>query len=350
MFKPGGRFADHQFAARVVAILLATLVLAIASTSTQAQRPNGAGLVVQHGDGTLIYVYVPFEEDSISGEELLTRSALAIEVDVFGGLGLAVCSLNGEGCPSDDCFCQSYSDPATFWHYYTWTESGWTENPFGASVRVLSDGDIDGWSWNAGSNSLPSVSIDEIATLNGFDRSPPQPTDTATAVPTLAPTATPVPTATAIPPTATPTLAPTLPAPTTSVQPVNTPSATATIGQTRTPTLAPTYTITSQGASIGSSTPAPATSTLISATTPADVSAAAPTGEPNESPGQTANRQQEMQAAAVIVTPGGTPQPLPASESSDTSAATTFILFAIVFGILAVAGLGLFYRSRVSSS
>lgn len=312
-------------------IFFIMLLLLSITGSAQAQRPNGAGLIIQHGDGTLIYVYVPFEEDSISGEELLASSALAIEVDVFGGLGMAVCSLNGEGCPPDDCFCQSYSDPANFWHFYTWTSGGWSENPLGVSTRTLVDGDIDGWSWNAGAHSLPLVTIDEIASVNGFDRRQPDPTATLTPVPSPSPTLTPTValTATTLLPTATP-------------QPTLTQLAT----ETSTTSPVPTESISvATSTSLAIQTPTLTSSPWIKERLTAPISpSSTPDPTVTNSPGATI--EPVLQAAAVIVTPGATPQPLPVSDAPESSTRSTLVLFATVFGIVILVGLFLVLRFR----
>ena len=162
----------HANTPRWLAIALALTVALLLGGSATAAGPHSAGIVVRHGDGTLVYVWVSFEEDSITSEELLTRSGLDAVVTPFGGLGMAVCSLDGEGCPSDNCFCKSFSNPAYFWHFYTSRNGAWVQELSGPSGREVHDGDVDGWSWTAGDAGLPAVTLDEIAALNGV-RSPP---------------------------------------------------------------------------------------------------------------------------------------------------------------------------------
>lgn len=158
-------------AARWLALAL-TLAVVLLPGGGAAAGEHSAGIVVRHGDGTLVYVWVSFDEDSITSEELLTRSGLEAVVTPFGGLGTAVCSLDGEGCPSSDCFCKSYSSPAFFWHFYTLSDGTWVEELGGASSREVRDGDIDGWSWTAAEPGLPVVTLDEIAALNGVREAP----------------------------------------------------------------------------------------------------------------------------------------------------------------------------------
>ncbi|MFN3337169.1 MAG: hypothetical protein ACK42I_06665, partial [Thermomicrobium sp.] len=120
-----------------LALLLALAPLAGASSAPAlAERPNGAGLVVRFGDGRVVTAYVQFDEPAITGIELLQRAGIPITVASFGGLGLAVCAIAGEGCPAEDCFCQAKQQPAWFWHYYGLTPDGrWVLHSVGASNR-----------------------------------------------------------------------------------------------------------------------------------------------------------------------------------------------------------------------
>jgi hypothetical protein len=314
-----------------IATLAIALVLLVSLVPAAAERRNGAGLVVRHGDGTLIYAYVEFDEESISGIDLLVRSNLDLVVAPYGGLGEAVCRLDGEGCPADNCWCESFGNPSYFWHYYARADGGWSELIQGAASRTLHDGDIDGWSWTAGDSGLPDVTIDEIALMNGIDRNAPTPTPTPS--PTVPPTEGP-PTATPEPPTATPE-------PPTPTTPPNPTAAT-------TPSVAPTASAgpASQAANAPSPTPstaARATRASPSPTTPPSSSAtiprapASPSGsaeiaraEPSPSPAAT--------SLAVKVAPGGTPVPLDLSRDDGGGSNAEYIVFAAMAAVVLAAG------------
>ena len=160
-----------------LALLLAVFgwlvpLTAIAAGPTPDAVPaalHGAGLVVRHGDGRVLYLYVPFDEPSISGAELLQRSRLALTLSPFAGLGVAVCSLDNEGCPASDCFCKSYGQPSMYWHFYRLAPDGkWSPSALGPSEITIHPGDIEGWGWDSGDNQLPPTSFRDIARLNGL--------------------------------------------------------------------------------------------------------------------------------------------------------------------------------------
>jgi hypothetical protein len=311
-----------------IALLLLFIQLLALSTTAAAQRPNGAGLVVQHGDGTLIYAYVQFEEAEISGIDLLTRSGINATIAPYGGLGGGVCSINGEGCPADNCFCASYTNPAYFWHYYILDAGTWVELPLGASSRELGDGDIDAWSWNAGQHSLPATSIDEIAALNGVDRNQPETPPTPIPTETPAPTATfPPSTPTSVPPAATPTQPVALPTATMTA------SATATVPATPTASTRDTVTVAATVPSVPCTTPRPSA-------TDEQIPSASPTLRAMVTPTPTARPT----SVAVIVTPGATPQPLPPDEGGGGS--RDLLMFGALLAGVAVAGVAVLARNR----
>jgi hypothetical protein len=190
----------------VLALLLSTGLRTV-NAATPAPHLNGAGLVIKHGDGRVLYFYVQFSEPQITGEQLLERAGLQLDITPYAGLGTGVCMIDHEGCPSSDCFCKSFAVPSVFWRYHSLNADGkWVYRATGPAQRTVRDGDVDGWSWSGEDGDLPATSIDAIAKLNGITRTAPETTqpiasatttgvaaasDTATAVSTPLPTAVP---------------------------------------------------------------------------------------------------------------------------------------------------------------
>jgi len=170
--------------------LSALILIGIGQPDAHAQQPNRVGLVIRHGSGTIITRCVEFSGSEISGYDLLMRSGLDIVADFGSGMGAAICSIEGEGCPVNECLTCATPD---YWSYWRLTDGAWSYYQAGASTSTVRDGDVEGWSWGSG-DSPPVLSFDQICA--------PPPTNTP-----------PPPTATSPPPTDTPAPAPTATSP-----------------------------------------------------------------------------------------------------------------------------------------
>jgi len=171
--------------------------------ATFADEPSQAGLVVQFGDGRVETRCVAFQEEEITGADLLlTHSGFDTIVDASSGMGITVCRLETEGCayPSEACFCQCMGGgECAYWNYF-YREPGsseWSYSALGAVLRKVGHGSVEAWVW--GNGTTPP-------TFEGTFES-------ICAVPTVEPTTT------SEPPTATPTAMATLPASTQPPEP-----------------------------------------------------------------------------------------------------------------------------------
>lgn len=158
-----------------------------------AQSTNRAGLVIAYGEGQASTYCVSFSESSISGLELLQRAGVPFEVEV-GGVGAAVCSIDGVGCPATDCFCQCSGNSCSYWSYWHLLGGAWQFSGVGADAYQVENEAVDGWSW--GSGNVGSGSEPPLFTFDQICGSQTEPTATPTNTPTPVPTDTPVPTAT----------------------------------------------------------------------------------------------------------------------------------------------------------
>ncbi|MEJ5309451.1 MAG: hypothetical protein WHX52_06740 [Anaerolineae bacterium] len=214
-----------------VGIVLA-LFLALFPPSGLAQEggQNRAGLIIVHGDGRVLTRCVTFTEERISGVALLQRSGLTVDANT-GPMGSAVCTINREGCPANDCFCQCKSSPCTYWNYFHRNPDGtWAYSGMGAAAWTVGNGDVDGWVWGDGSAPPPAFAFDAIC---GVEAVPSAASLTSAPTATLLPPETPIPT---------PTLQPTAPLSVTSKSRLalsaaasETPTATLTASPTPTP-------------------------------------------------------------------------------------------------------------------
>jgi hypothetical protein len=194
------------------ALVSAVILVALCSKSVaQADEPNRVGLVVLHGDGRQITRCIEFSEAEISGYDVLVRSGLSVVSAFDAGMGAAMCAIDGEGCPADDCFCQCQGSECVYWAYYHLVNGQWQYSGLGASSCTVHSGDVEGWAWGQGSiggggAQPPVIPFDQICAPSSPPTDTPVPL-TSTSVPSTAtsppPTDTPLPgpTATSPPPT-----------------------------------------------------------------------------------------------------------------------------------------------------
>lgn len=127
------------------ALLLTAGVMSFLSKARSAAASPDTGdaahVVVQFGETEQVVREIQISTP-ISGLLALQRTGLEVETHDFGGGFTAVCSINGVGCPADDCFCSS-----KFWNYEYWDGSAWQGYPVGATDSSVEAGDVEGWRW-----------------------------------------------------------------------------------------------------------------------------------------------------------------------------------------------------------
>src|SRR6478735_7292611 len=172
---PASPSRSLQVRSRSLAILVTFLAVLLSGFSAGAGQAaaHEAALVVRHGDGAMTYAIVAFPEDEISGMELLRRSGISLVTVSFGGLGEAVCTLEGEGCSVGDCrkrVCQTGDPSSPFWQYFRQSSPGqWVAVPLGVSSAKVHDGDVDGWSWTGHDPGLPALSLGDVRSRMGVE-------------------------------------------------------------------------------------------------------------------------------------------------------------------------------------
>lgn len=104
---------------------------------------NQAGLVIGMPDGSTLLRCVSFNEETISGFDLLQQSGLSLETINNPTLGPGVCGIETQGCPSDDCFCGS----PDYWSYWHWQDDYWAYAQSGSGTYQVQPNALEGWSW-----------------------------------------------------------------------------------------------------------------------------------------------------------------------------------------------------------
>jgi len=138
----GGTYANPYSTADAIIGLTGVSLFGINSSLTNHQ----AGLAVFPGDGNVYTACVSFTEDIITGFDLLQRSGLKIETATNPSQGTAVCSIEGVGCQSNDCFCNM----PDYWSFWQYIDAEWAYSAVGSDQSPVIDGDVNAWSWGAG--------------------------------------------------------------------------------------------------------------------------------------------------------------------------------------------------------
>jgi hypothetical protein len=149
-------------------LLLLPLLALLIAAPTHGQNPNRAGLVVLFSDGSVQTQCVAFEEENISGLELLQRSAYDVIAQPVAN-NAAVCKIGPDGCdfPTEPCFCKSGGgQQGTYWSYWRLDGTDWRYSTLGAGVTRVHNGDVDGWAWGESDLQsdapLPVLSFNQI--------------------------------------------------------------------------------------------------------------------------------------------------------------------------------------------
>jgi hypothetical protein len=129
--------------------LLAALLLATAATATatpvvaspsRPAGPNGQAVVVIGNSAHVVQV-----GGGIRGIDALRAVASVETLNYGGGLGEAVCKINGVGDAAQPSTCPGG------WRYYRAPNgsSGWSYSGAGASNTTVRGGDVEGWGYNS---------------------------------------------------------------------------------------------------------------------------------------------------------------------------------------------------------
>lgn len=298
-------------------VITGLTVALLAYSPSGASDANRVAVVVDFGNGQIASRCVSFSEETITGFDALERTGLPVETDFQTG-GAAVCRIDQQGCPADDCFCSCRGGgDCLYWSYWHLTNGVWNYSSAGSALYRVGDGAIEGWAWGLGS--VTQASPPPVVSFSDVCATEPTPTPTQTATPSR--TATPVilPTAVLVDDTPPPTATISTPSPQATAA-AGLVTATTTISSSGTaPAIAisPTSFNDSQEQSVGISTPVFATQPAESITSGGE--SQAPTEDAAEVLAAT-------QPAAEAVGPSGTSTPVVAPAAQATEAAVAVVI------------------------
>jgi len=157
---------------RVSSLLaMACIVIAMLGYQSVAATEHAAALIVIKGDGSSIWITVPFTDEEISGADLLQESTLQITTVSFGGLGIGVCGIEQTGCDVANCrkrLCQGPGKDDPFWQYFVARPDGtWTFSPLGINADKVHDGDVRAFIWSADPPTMSAPNLEFVIGKTG---------------------------------------------------------------------------------------------------------------------------------------------------------------------------------------
>ncbi|NOX61151.1 MAG: PEP-CTERM sorting domain-containing protein [Chloroflexi bacterium] len=126
-----------------IVLVLSLLLMLILATAAVAQTPTKqVALVIQFEDGAVYTEIVTAPVDATTAEVLEAANIPVGMADA--GFGPAVCNIDNQGCPTDNCFC----NPDQFWAYYHLEGDAWTSSLVGVGNYTPADKAVEGFAWS----------------------------------------------------------------------------------------------------------------------------------------------------------------------------------------------------------
>jgi hypothetical protein len=127
----------------VLIVLVAVAAMALwAGTALAQSGTKRVGVVIGLPNNARHAEVVTVPADATTFD-VLQKAAIKLE-SANTQFGPAVCSINGTGCPADNCFC----DAKRFWAYYHLGGDKWETSQEGIGNHVPADGAVEGFVWS----------------------------------------------------------------------------------------------------------------------------------------------------------------------------------------------------------
>ena len=128
---------------RLVLTLIVLLLLALVATTAFANGDTKeVALVITYSDGTTHTEIVTVPADATTADVLEAADTPVGMAD--SGWGPAICNINDDGCPVDNCFC----DSEHFWAYYHLVGDAWEASAVGVGSYIPGNETVEGFAWS----------------------------------------------------------------------------------------------------------------------------------------------------------------------------------------------------------
>ncbi len=158
----GGEYVNVYSTVEALLGLANSPLFPISTPVSQSQPVESrAGLVITRADGSSLLRCINFPGESISGLDFLTASNFKLETAIDPLRGMAICSIENEGCPASNCFC----DMPNYWSYWHLQDGAWSYASGGAGTYPVANGTVEGWTYSNGIEP-PVVTFEQICAPN----------------------------------------------------------------------------------------------------------------------------------------------------------------------------------------
>jgi hypothetical protein len=150
----------------IVSLLALLLALTLAGGALAEGPTKQVGLVIAFSDGSEHTEIVTVPVAATAFQALQAAAVNLVWADF--GFGPAICKINADGCPADDCFCRD----DRFWAFYELSGTSWVTSQVGAGQVVPADRAVLGFAWSgfdASYNPTVKPPVYTFAELEGGD-------------------------------------------------------------------------------------------------------------------------------------------------------------------------------------
>ena len=160
---------------RNITIVLAIVLLLLSATVIFAEgETKEVALVITYSSGATHTEIVTVPADATTAD-VLANAEIPVGMEDFG-FGPAVCNINADGCPIDDCFC----DSAHYWAFYHLVGDAWQSAAGGVGDYTPGDRSVEGFAWSGFDDNFnptvqpPVMTFEDVEEENG---GPPPPAE-----------------------------------------------------------------------------------------------------------------------------------------------------------------------------
>jgi len=159
---------------QITFIVVIALLLLLTTVIFAEGDAKEVALVITYSSGATHTEIVTVPVDATTAD-VLASADVPVGMEDFG-FGPAICNINADGCPTDNCFC----DAEHFWAFYHLVGDAWESAAGGVGDYTPGDRSVEGFAWSGFDDNFnptvqpPVMTFEDVEEENG---GPPQPAE-----------------------------------------------------------------------------------------------------------------------------------------------------------------------------